>query len=453
MTSLLLPAVLALSLGAAQSSQQTAQPGRVEGVVRTKAGTGVPGIRVRFQPLQGSPRGSEVRTAADGSFAFNDLTPGHARVLASTEDPGDGGNSVELQDVNVLPGQTLHVVLTRSRIVVSGRITRSGHPGAGLRVEIMSHERGRFSSNSGLTGEDGRYTVALTAPGTARVMVETIEGRTRFPVRNLVIPDVDSHTIDLDLQGVAGSGLVVDNDTGEPIPGTRVTLSSRELNATTDAVSGPDGRFRFEMEPGDYDVSTSLSGYHNAKASVTLGSAGTPPLRLALSRNLTISGTLTDSSGRGVGGLAVVAHGPQSAGQAVTRGDGSFLIDGLAAQPHTLTAFSDTGSFAAQSRVAAGATDIALRLQPGGRVRLRVTGPGGAPLAGARAAVSKVDGKRFAAWQGAKLTDAEGKVELATPAGMVEIDVRNGAIDGQTMVPVPPGQSADASLSVLRRIP
>jgi hypothetical protein len=500
-------ALLAASLCAAEASQPTAQTGRIKGFVLKdidreldlKRSPRAAGVTVRFQPLSGmvpargprtprdyqddmpawpagpwdsaawrppaSPRSVAVRTAADGSFEFDTLPPGRGRVLIE-DGSRDGERIVLFRDVEVQAGKTQEVWLIQRRLTATGRITRSGRPGAGLRVKILTHGS-QSSANSGLTREDGTFAVPLMGDSeSARVTIETVEGMT-LGVR-LDGVGREFRPLAIDLGSVIVSGTVTDKQTGAALPGVGVSISWLDRSSLDRdgryqfgldprrrliAVSDSDGRFQLDLDPGTYDVSTWRRGYHDIKTSLTVDHAGSPPLRLVLTPNSTISGRLTDASGQGVGGLSVVAQGAQSIGHGTTRADGSFLIDGLAAQPHTVTAFSDDGSFAAQSHVAADATDIALKLRPGGRVRLRVTGPGGAPLAGARAAVSKVDGERFAAWQGAMLTDAEGKVELSTPAGMVEVDVRNGAIDGQTMVAVAPGQSTDASLNLLMRIP
>jgi len=506
LTSSLLPALLALSLGTAEASQPTAQTGRVKGFVLKdlnldgdlKRSGRVPGITVRFQPLSGvvpakaprtprdygdeipawppgpwdsaawrppaSPRSVAVRTAADGSFAFDALPPGRGRVLIE-EGSGDHQKGVLFRDVEVQAGKTQRVWLIQRRLLATGRITRSGRPGSGLRLKILSGEGSQWSANSGLTREDGTFAVPLDAFGyPARLTIETVEG-TPVVVRLVMIgghsdASRDTDPLELDLGSVIVSGVVTDKETGAGLAGVGVTTSWLKPSPVGEdprrrlfAVSDSEGRFQFDLDPGTYGLSTSRRGYHDTRGSITIDAAGTPPMRLALTPNSTISGRLTDASGQGVGGLSVVAQGPKSAGHSMTRADGSFLIDGLSAEPHTLTAFTDAGFFVAQSHVTAGATDVALKLRPGGRVRLRVTGPGGSPLQGARAAVTGVDGQRFVAWQGEKLTDAEGKVELSTPAGRVEIDVRNGAIDGQTTVAVAPNQSVDASLNLLMRIP
>jgi hypothetical protein len=207
-------------------------------------------------------------------------------------------------------------------------------------------------------------------------------------------------------------------------------------------MSADAGRGRSPQAPG-------YSGYRPAQTSVTVGTAGAPEIRFALSKGQSISGRVIDSSGRGIGGLSVMARGPQSSGGfGVTLADGSFQIGGLGSQPHTLTVFSDAGLFAAQSDVAAGTKDVELALRPAGRVRLSVTGPGGSPLGGARAALVSVDGKPFAAWRGAKTTDATGLIEFPAPTGSVEIDVRNGTLQGQATAGVASGETAEVSISL-----
>jgi hypothetical protein len=262
----------------------------------------------------------------------------------------------------------------------------------------------------------------------------------------------------VNLSGVLVSGIVVDQDSGLPMAQVRVMATSRGDAMDTPSAwkrsrvrTGDDGRFQFQLEAGKYDLRADpdrdQEGYQWTETSFTVGNVIEPEIRFALSKGQSLSGRVTDPSGHGIGGLSVIARGARSSGGfAVTAADGSFRLVGLGLEPYSLTAFSDDGRFAAQSGVPAGAKGVGLALRPGGRVRVRVIGPEGSPLGGARGAVVSVDGKPFPAWRGAKLTDAIGLIELPAPTGSVEIDVRNGRLQGQATVGVTTGGIADVSV-------
>jgi hypothetical protein len=307
---------------------------------------------------------------------------------------------------------------------------------------------------TGVTREDGSYALLFDAPGPADLAVVSLDGRTGFPTRLVHVPDVDAHTIDVNLSGIPVSGIVVDKDTDAPIPQARVGASvAGKPGAFT--IGKADGRFQFELDPGEYRIVADASeqGYSGAQTTVAVDAGGAPEIRLALSRGVSISGKAVDPGGRPLAGVAVVAKaqdvGAPSSGINNTLADGSFRIDGLAAQPHTLTASTFlSGLFAVRHGVAPGATGVVLTLQPGGRIRLEVTGPDGSPLEGGRAFVERVDGVAFSGFHAIAETDALGVVELAAPPGFVQVEVRKGTLRGQVSVSVTPGETAPATVRV-----
>jgi len=306
---------------------------------------------------------------------------------------------------------------------------------------------------TGVTREDGSYELLLDVPGAADLSIDALDGSIGFPRRRVEIPDADAHVIDVNLLGVPVTGIVVEKDTDAPIAQARVTaVLPGKPGATT--IGGADGRFRFELDPGEYRVQADASeqGYGSAQAPVTVDTGGAPEIRLALSHGLSISGKAVDPGGGGLGGVSVFAQsqdtGTPSAGYGQTLPDGSFRIEGLSSGAHILSASTDSGLFAVRSGTAAGAEGVVLSMRPGGRIHLQVKGPDGSPLKGAWASATKVDGLSFDSGNGAPATDELGMTELASPAGVVEVDVRKGALRGHTTVNVSPGEVAGATVSV-----
>ena len=76
----------------------------------------------------------------------------------------------------------------------------------------------------------------------------------------------------IDLRKAVLRGRVVDERTGSPIEGVKVTVGGTDLKAVTDSM----GEYIiYNVEPGRYNIYFSKNGYGNlTAASVTLGPAG-----------------------------------------------------------------------------------------------------------------------------------------------------------------------------------
>ena len=134
-------------------------------------------------------------------------------------------------------------------------------------------------------------------------------------------------------------------------------------------------------------------------------------------------------------------------GDATTRGDGTFLMLGLRDLSYTLCAATEMAGLACRTAVKAGTKDLALALQPGGRVRLLVLGPDRAPRAGAYASMIKLGGADVTVPSyGSGASDASGHLELTVVAGTVEIQAGDDRSKGRTTVTVAAGQVVDAEI-------
>lgn len=100
------------------------------------------------------------------------------------------------------------------------------------------------------------------------------------------------------------SGRVVADDSGEPIPNAGVGLvapSVPEAAVLTDA----DGRFTFDVGPGDYTVTARKTRYAaHAAAAIRVGQ----PLDIRLQRGAVISGRVIDDAGEPVIAARVTAE-------------------------------------------------------------------------------------------------------------------------------------------------
>jgi hypothetical protein len=85
---------------------------------------------------------------------------------------------------------------------------------------------------------------------------------------------------------------------------------------------------------------------------------------------------------------------------------------------------SEVAGFGVRFGVVPGGEPAALTLRPAGRIALRVVDPSGRPVAGAYPRVESVDGARVRLpGRTSGPTDAEGRFDLASPPGRVEVAV------------------------------
>ena len=86
----------------------------------------------------------------------------------------------------------------------------------------------------------------------------------------------------------------ITDQSGAPLPGVSIELSSPSLQGVRTAVTSADGRYRFpSVPPGAYKVTATLSGFGKVQknATVTLDSTATVNLSLSLSTTAEVTVT------------------------------------------------------------------------------------------------------------------------------------------------------------------
>jgi hypothetical protein len=342
--------------------------------------------------------------------------------------------------------------------VVEGRVTRGAEPEPGVVVSVMSADGSSMMTWMGprvarvllpgpqplaaTTREDGRYELLVFAPG--RAYVEVVGGGKRHAAREVEIPDADRFELDIALGAASVSGIVVDRESGSPVP--EVSLSLRRADGSGDGgggESGADGRFTIAAEPGEYDLYARAPDRAPATQRLSVGTGGLSDVRVELERGQEIRGRLADGSGRAAAGfrmLATTADGERS-GSANSGPDGAFRIAGLAAKPYGIFGGSELAGYAVRSSVLPGGDPLTLTLQPAGRVVVRVVDAASQPVPNAFPRVETVDGVLVRMVGRSGPTDPDGVFTLSCPAGVVEVVVRDAQRMGRASVPVAPGAS------------
>ena len=401
---------------------------------------------------------------ADGTFAVDHVPVGHVRVLLMSGSAAFS-QSVQTAEADVRDGETTPVDFVSREILVSGRITRSNVPAPGLHVEMRGNVMMMMVSGAGgsevpvaptgpqhgkaVSAEDGAYALILDAPGSYRASIESADNKSSFGARQLDVPDAETFAFDADIGGAPLTGLVVDKASEAPVAARKSTRLPRPATADErrSARTGGDraafsstSRRRLHGERGRRGICLEPPGnrrwrcwwrrpaYAGCAAS---RSAGAWSLRRVSPR----------------GGCPVSVKALNKEGLetfVITIADGSFEIKGLPSGSYALTAGSSLAGFAMEPSVAAGASDLALTLQPGGTARLRVRGTDGAPVSGAYASVTKLGGvpASFNSFEGGSESDAQGVLSANVPEGAVELTVRKNKLKGTVTVNVPAAGSA-----------
>jgi large repetitive protein len=452
------------------------QGGRIEGSARKRDGTPLAGLPImaysQSGPRSGGSRPNNV-TRADGSFTIEHVAPGPTFVNLMANAGSGRMMSMMSKQVEVREGETTAVEFSSRDILVNGRVTKSGTPLPGLRLRFMGQGGTSFMAgagfdavageptgpqrNFGTTGEDGTFALIVDTPGKYWVRTESADGRTNYPQREVEIPDVEAHGLEIAFSGVPVTGIVVDKDTDQPVPLAFVSAAPKDKDAPRagSAQAGADGRFQLDADPGEYTLSARAEGYGVAKIDATVGASGLSDARLELEKGLEIKGRVVDASGQGVPGVAIsVRAGESEYGGTQTLPDGSFRISGLAARPYNLCAGGDLAGYAVRMGLSPGGSDITLTLRPASRVRLLVKGPDGSPLAKAYAFVTKLGGAAINVpfMGGRGPTDSTGVTEIATPAGALEIDVHAESYKGTAKVTVGEGATATSEVTLTEPI-
>jgi len=456
--------------GPAETRVVMSMGGGIQGSVRKRDGTPLPGLRLNAAPRR--PRDEsfyESGVAAvvqnDGTFSIEHLAPGPASVVLTTQPSLGVSIGVQSKDVMVVDGQVSTVDFTSRELRVTGRVTRGETPMPGVRVVMRSlpYTMSMSGGNGGgvpsplmgprrlegISREDGTYELIALNPGPTWLEVASQDGRVQYASRTLDLPDVESHVFDIDLRGAPVSGTVVDKATGAGVPRANVRARARKGEESGAAVAAPDGRFGFELAPGDYKVETTADGYALVESDLNVGDAGTSDLRLELSRGQVIEGKVVDLAGRPVPGVQVsptFGDGGAWLGMTVSMEDGGFRLEHLLPRPHTLASGSPATGFAIRAGVSPGEKDLTLTLRPGGRIRLSVVDATGAPLSGATTGMVRVDGSKVRLLLDPGQTDALGTVEFGCPAGAIEIRTYKQKLVGKATVQVESGATANARL-------
>ena len=208
-----------------------------------------------------------------------------------------------------------------------------------------------------LSGPDGFFELLVDRPGEYTVDATGSEGKSRFPRKTVVIPDVDAHTVTLDYGSVTVTGRVVAAD-GEPIERAQVTvfptLATPVAQSVAFAATDDSGSFQLEVEPGDYLVRTRAEAFAPGEDALEVHEGRPSDLTIRLSRGNRIIGRVLDAAGqhpgwyyvRAVEDVQPTTDPPRLSAWADIHPDGTFELRNLpSGRGYNLRAGSDLLGF------------------------------------------------------------------------------------------------------------
>jgi protocatechuate 3,4-dioxygenase beta subunit len=322
---------------AASAPRGKPAPASVEVTVTDERGP-IGGAAVRL-----APRGGEVlvvRTGPDGVARADQLSPGEWRISASAA----GHEPAALPPAQLAAGAAarLALKLPRGGRPLTGVVTDvSGGPIAGARIDAARLTLGRpdRAIATALTGPDGRYELAVPE---GQLLVAARSPDYAAQSRHVEVGPVGARADFALVPGGAIEGVVLDEQTRQPVPGATVAARRERSSAIAlaeagghRAVAGPDGRFRLGgLRPGVYELDADTEGRHSRSPSIVgLGVAEqVAEVELLVGTGPVIRGTVVDEGGAPVPGAKVAANARGARDrEATSDAAGAFVLEGLGA--------------------------------------------------------------------------------------------------------------------------
>ncbi|WP_439691538.1 MSCRAMM family protein [Curtobacterium sp. SP.BCo] len=314
----------------------------------TLDGTPIPGATVTVT----APRGTvyTATTAADGTYSFPELPVIGGYTVAITPPPNAEGPSSKPASLNTAPGGADEVVdfpftTPQDTTSVIGTVTDvDDHPVANVPVVITDPDTGATLVDT-TTNSDGVYTGSDLPAGTALDVSVGGEDPTTITTGEAGDPPATLEPIVAPPAVVATITGVVTLD-GDPVAaGRTVELLDADGAVVGSTTTGADGRYTFATVGGTYTVRTTVptpgatGATSNTGVVATAGSSVESDLPFTTPAAPTVittdqPGTVTDTNGDPVAGVAVVATPtePDSGApvRTTTDANGAFDLTGLA---------------------------------------------------------------------------------------------------------------------------
>jgi hypothetical protein len=423
-------------------------PVALAGRVVDAAGRAVPDADVLAFTAGGWSGPRRGTSDVDGRFVLS-VPPGTYRLLVEAT-----GFPLAARGPVQVPAGELTIPLAGEGRAIAGVVTRAGAPAGGATVRLAAEGGGPERRTR--TGPDGRFAVTGLGDGAYALRAEQ-DGGVSLTERGVSAPSTQPLSLALGpAQAVRGR---VTEDGARPATGVEVRAEDQALPPGEDplpAVARTDGAGGFglgPLPPGRYRVTATGEGFTLRRSvSVDLRQPGPgEAIALELLRGARLLGRVTTPAGAPIAGARVRCAGAEvddlavragvlplaaeaaamppgaapavgDAQSTVTDSRGRFSLDGLVPGRYRIAVVHDGYQpLGTEAVVQAGeARDLgALALVQGFPVRGRVLDEAGAPLEGARVAVSA--GAGGATGLPGAVTDGAGQFALALAPGRYRV--------------------------------
>ncbi len=375
--------------------------GSLSGTVRDKtSGQPIEKAYISIEAEQSTKRRTSAKTDENGSYKISTLDTGSYTLKATAK----GYMKATRPGVTVRVGQATDGInfslLPQPRI--RGTVTLEGG-GVAKGTELRLSSAGSFIT--GLTGrlfygkadgvadEYGRYEIVKGKPGKRYIVTAYLPGYVSAVSEPFqLVPGRDQEGVDFSLKkGCSLSGRVTD-EKQNPVSGAKVKtgkkggfgpfdsdLGTSSAKGQGIALTDDTGNFTLSgIEPGSYKIQVSAKGYSTANVDNVKFSedSKSEPLKIVLQAGLTISGRVTDSSGKPLHGAKVWAFGSGETGyvsrRTETDEEGRYEIVSLSSGSYKVRTRLKGYSRERTEGVEPPAEDIDFVLSSGGRIAGRV---------------------------------------------------------------------------------
>lgn len=275
-------------------------------------------------PRRGPPSTPQQVHSDDGSYAIENVTPGVVQIAvnASGYVPGTR-NDISVDDGKTVSG--IDVQLDRGANI-SGRVTSSGEPVAGVRVQF--NDTSRMPMLTGATTDaDGNYSLDGVPEGERTLQFQ----RSGFVVQRKTVEVTAGKDVRLDVtldRGGEIRGQVTDR-AGHAIPGASVSVNGDRNTPGATERTDLDGSFVIQgLAAGNYRVTARKEGYVSGDANDVAVPQGRP-LIFTLESGATITGHVTGLPSEELSQVTVAGSSGTTRNQTPVDSLGNFTLRGL----------------------------------------------------------------------------------------------------------------------------
>lgn len=248
--------------------QLTPNPGSIAGQVTDQNGSPLEGVTIIVRTTNGAFIGSVI-TSPFGNYVVNNLAPGSYTVTANI----DNFSTVTIGAI-VFSNQTTGANIQLSSIIgdVTGQVVdQVGNPVTGDNIQVkILHASGQLL-RAFLADPEGKFIILGLSPGRYLINVTADQYSANTVPVDVVAGSAVPVTVPLSLLPATVTGQVVNANTGAPIPGSVILVTTVNGIFINRSVSGSNGEFTISsIPPGNAVISTSADNFGSNSTSLFL---------------------------------------------------------------------------------------------------------------------------------------------------------------------------------------